>query len=296
MKNAILLILLNWSIQAQQIDIQGHRGARGCFPENTIPAFIYAMDQGVTTLELDVVITKDYRVVVSHEPWLSHEICLDTEGKEIPKTKERFLNIYSLTYQELLQYDCGSKVNTKFPGQVKMKIAKPLLADVLKATERHMKGTTLKEINYNIEIKSTREGDNIFHPSVSMFSDLVYRIVDDYLPWERATIQSFDFRALNYWHRHYPDVQLAVLIDNLKNPDKNIETLGFMPQIYSPYYKLLAKRSIDHIHSLGMKVVPWTVNDPVEMQKLAKMGVDGLITDYPGKAREIGLCHPLQEE
>src|SRR5690349_18285871 len=112
------LTILSMSASAQYIpkfDVQGHRGARGLYPENTIPAFIAALDSGVTTIEMDVVITKDKQVVVSHEPWMSSAICLDSSGNEFSSKDEKKFNIYELTYDEVKLFDCGSKVNEKFP-------------------------------------------------------------------------------------------------------------------------------------------------------------------------------------
>lgn len=287
MRLTVFLLFFTTCVCSQSIDIQGHRGARGIFPENTIPAFIYALDQGVTTLELDVVITKDKRVIVSHEPWMSHEICLYPDGTEIAKQEEKSQNIFSLTYNQIEQYDCGSKGNTRFPEQMKMKASKPLLSDVIIAAERHVKGVTHREVNYNIEIKSSPEGDNNYHPVVSEFSELVYQVINDYLPFERVTIQSFDFRVLKYWNENHTDIKLVALIDNLKSIEKNVEGLGFTPHIYSPYYKLLTKKKVDTIHNMGMKVIPWTINNKADMTRMIEIGVDGIITDYPNRAGEI---------
>lgn len=286
-KFLFLFLSLSIGVKAQNIDIQGHRGARGIMPENTIPAFLYALDQGVTTLELDVVVSKDDQIVVSHEPWLSHEICLDPTGNAISNTQEKQLNIYEMTYAEIAGYDCGSKGNVRFADQTKMKTEKPLLVDAIKAAERHVKGVTLYEVNYNIEIKSTPEGDGVFHPGYKEFSDLVFNLIDQYLPWERVIIQSFDFRVLKYWNEQYPDVKLAVLIENMKSPKTNLQELGFTPEIYSPYFKLLSKSKVIEIKKIGMQVIPWTVNDKEDMQKLISWKVDGLITDYPNRCRDL---------
>lgn len=269
---------------AQQIDIQGHRGARGMKPENTIPAFIYALDQGVTTLELDVVITKDGQVVVSHEPWMSHEICLAPDSTQFSKSKEKDYNIYKMTYDEVKQFDCGSLGNKRFEEQENMAVHKPLLSDVIKAVEWHIKSYTQYEVDYNIEIKSSPKGDNKYHPAPKEFSQIVYNLIDQYLPWDRVIIQSFDFRVLRYWHENYPEVRLAALIENMRSVESNLETLGFDPAIYSPYYKLLSKDKIEALHQRNIKVVPWTVNNPMEMQQLIDWNVDGIITDYPNRA------------
>jgi len=282
-----ILILVSIKATSQQIDIQGHRGARGVMPENTIPAFIYALEQGVTTLELDVVISKDGKVVVSHEPWLSHNICLKPEGSEISKDEEMSLNIYQLTYDEIKQYDCGSKGNSRFPQQEKQKVAKPLLSDVIEAVEKHIKSYTQYEVDYNIELKSSPKGDGNYHPTPKEFSKIVYSLIDQYLPWDRIVIQSFDFRVLKYWSENYPEVRLAALIENLKSIDSNIKSLGFKPHIYSPNHRLLSKNKVEKLHYDEIKVIPWTVNEVDTMQKLIEWGVDGIITDYPNRATAL---------
>jgi glycerophosphoryl diester phosphodiesterase len=293
-------------VQSQYLpkfDLQGHRGARGMKPENTIPSFLAALDSGVTTIELDVVITKDKQVLVSHEPFMSPTICLDSSGNEFKE--ERKFSIYKLTYEEIKIFDCGSKGHTGFPEQEKSAAHKPLLRDVIVAVENHIKNYTKYEVDYNIEIKSTPDGDKKNHPPIEEFSDLVFGVVDQYLPWQRVVIQSFDFRVLRYWHTKYPKVRLAMLIENVKSVDSNLTELGFKPSTYSPYYKLLKEQQVEYLHSLSvdgaekpktkMRVIPWTINDPDEMIKFKEMGVDGIITDYPNRAAQIGLSLPPKQ-
>jgi len=287
-----LLLTASISVGAQiyipKFDVQGHRGARGLMPENTIPAFIMAIDTGVTTIELDLAVTKDKQLIVSHEGWMSSFICLDPNGKEIIAKNEKKHNIYQMTYEQVKAYDCGSKGNEKFPLQQKMKVSKPLLVDVILAVENYIKGNALYEVDYNIEIKSEPEGDNKFHPKPQEFSDLVFNLIDQYLPWDRIVIQSFDFRVLKYWHEKHPEVRLAALVENLNTIDENIKALGFTPSIYSPEYTLLSKSEIKRCHDLRMRVIPWTVNDRKEMNELKDWGVDGIITDYPDSAKNLG--------
>lgn len=305
MKVVLLCVLLVISVQVQsqyipKFDLQGHRGARGIKPENTIPSFLAALDNGVTTIELDVVITKDKQVLVSHEPFMSPTICLDSSGNEFKE--ERKFNIYKLTYDEIKHFDCGSKGHAGFPEQEKGPVHKPLLQDVMVAVENYIKNYTKYEVDYNIEIKSTPEGDKKNHPPVEEFSDLVFGVIDQYLPWQRVVIQSFDFRVLQYWHTKYPKVRLAALVENTKTVEANLNALGFMPSVYSPYYKLIKEQDIKYIHDISvnggdrpktkMRVIPWTVNDPEEMTKLKEIGVDGIITDYPNRAAQIGLTLP----
>lgn len=289
----ILICIISFQLNAQsKLDIQGHRGARGVFPENSVPAFLYALDQGVTTLEMDVVISKDGKVVVSHEPYLSSVICLDSLGNEITPKQERNFNIYKMNYEEVAKCDCGSKGNPRFKDQIKTSTTKPLLEDVIKAVEEHIKSETLFEVYYNIELKTEKNGDGVFHPNPAEFSKLVYQLIDQYLPWNRIIIQSFDFRILRHWNEQYPDVRIAALIENTRSVKTNLQELGFTPDIYSPYYKLLSEKKISELHKLGIKVVPWTVNEKSDMQNLVKWKIDGIITDYPNRAAELGYITP----
>ncbi|HEX5169464.1 MAG TPA: glycerophosphodiester phosphodiesterase family protein [Cyclobacteriaceae bacterium] len=281
-----LLVSVTYMVAGQYIprfDVQGHRGARGLKPENTIPAFITALDMGVTTVEMDLAVTKDHQLVLSHEPWMSSDICLDRDGKPVEEKDEKKYNIYQMTFSEVMQFDCGSKGNPKFPEQEKLALSKPLLQDVIVAIEDHIKSITRYEVDYSIEIKSSPEGDNEFHPGPEEFSDLVYNLLDEYLPMERVVIQSFDFRVLKYWHKKYPAVRLAALVENTRSIDSNLRALGFNPSIYSPNYKLLNKQKVLALHKKKIRVIPWTVNEDSDMLSVKAMGVDGFITDYPDR-------------
>lgn len=298
------------SIDAQiylpKFDVQGHRGARGLKPENTIPAFLTALDYGVTTLELDVVITKDKKVVVSHEPWMFSGICLTPDGNTISEKDEKRYNIYELTYEEVKKFDCGSIGNARFPEQEKIKISKPLLSDVIVAAETHIKSYTRYEVDYNIEIKSEKELYGKFQPHPEEFSDLVFNLIDQYLPLDRVVIQSFDFKVLQYFHEKYPQVRLAALVENEKSAEANLKELGFIPSIYSPYFKLLDNNTVKELKTKvvssdekkprKMRVIPWTVNEEKDMLALKGMGVDGFITDYPNRAAKYKLTLKISND
>ena len=264
------------------MDIQGHRGARGLAPENSLPAFIMAAELGVTTLELDLVVSKDNQLVVSHEPFFSSVFCLDTYGNPIPE--DSVINMYELTYEEIKQFDCGSIQNPRFPEQKQINTIKPLLSDVIDSVESYSKGKNLSPLRYNIELKTKKQTDAIFHPSPEIFSDLVFDLVKKKGILNRITIQSFDFRTLQYFKKEYPHVQLALLIENEQSWKTNIDSLGFKPEIYSPYYQLLSQEIVKEIQGTGMKVIPWTVNDFDELNKVLAWEVDGIITDYPDRA------------
>jgi glycerophosphoryl diester phosphodiesterase len=293
----IFSLLMSITGMAQYIpkfDLQGHRGARGLMPENSIPSFITALNWGVTTLEMDVAVTKDKKIIVSHEPWMSPEICLKPDGSEIMPSANpaQWIYIYQLTFDQVQEFDCGTKPHPRFPEQQKKAVSKPLLRDVIAAVEDHIKSYTQYEVDYNIEIKSLPEGDDKFHPAPLEFSDLVFQLIDQYLPWERVVIQSFDFRVLKYWHQKYPSVRLAALVERKANPleaRETLKTLGFNPSVYSPDYLLLDKETISIMHKKKIRVIPWTVNEVEAMKTLKSWGVDGLITDYPNRAAELGL-------
>jgi glycerophosphoryl diester phosphodiesterase len=294
--NIFLLLTIFTCVQAQvsqlyipKFDLQGHRGARGLKPENSIPGFLLALDSGVTTIEMDLAITKDKQIIVSHEPWMAAAICLKPNNTSISPREEKKLNIYQMTYEEVKQFDCGSKGNAKFPEQQKLKVAKPLLADVIVAVENHIKNYSQYEVDYNIEIKTSPEGDKKFHPTPEEFSDMVYNLLDQYLPLERVIIQSFDFRVLKYWHEKYPEIRLAALVENTKSIYRNLSELGFNPSVYSPYFELLEKEDIQYLQKQKIRVIPWTVNEIEDIRKIKQMGVDGLITDYPDRAALQGL-------
>ena len=199
------------SFSAVAMDWQGHRGARGLYPENTIGAMKEALKYPeVTTLELDVVISKDGEVVVSHEPWMGAEICLDLNSKPV---KERSINMYKLTYDEIAKYDCGSKAHPRFPEQKKVRESKPLLRTLLQETEQLVQASGRK-IEYNIEIKSTEEDERDgFQPGVIEFSDKVVKVIADTVGNRRASIQSFDWRVLKYLHKAYPAYKTVALIE-----------------------------------------------------------------------------------
>jgi len=294
-RKAILLLFLTCCkiTNAQEFDIQGHRGARGLLPENTIPGFIAALDSGVTTLELDVVITRDKLVLVSHDPYFSHKICLKPDGSEITVDDEKKLIIYDMAYEEVRSYDCGMRIHSDFLDQFKMQAQKPLLSDVIKSVERHLKSYTRFEVDYNIELKSWLSFDGKYHPPPQEFSTLVYQLIDQYLPTERVIIQSFDFRILGYWKENYPEVRLSALVDNTKSVDTNLANLKFKPTIYSPNYKRLNKKRIKNLRKRGIKVIPWTINDEKTMIKFINWGVDGIISDYPDLLNKV-YRHSIQ--
>ena len=275
-----------------EFEIQGHRGSRGLMPENTIPAFKKAIDLGVHTLELDVIISKDKKVVVSHDPFFNPNCTTDPSGKFI--TKENKGNLYQITYEEIKKYDVGLRGNKDFPEQQKMTVYKPLLEDMIRESEKYAKAKGVKPLKYNIEIKSEEKEYDISQPKVEEFSDLVYQIIIKQLPPERVTLQSFDYNVLKFWHQQieqkkYKSIALSALIEPMDNNEVqfNLVKLGFKPQIWSPYFVQATEIRVKELHELGIKVIPWTVNKREDMEKVKAVGCDGLITDYPDRAKGL---------
>jgi glycerophosphoryl diester phosphodiesterase len=287
----IWCVLLAANADAQRLspdfDIQGHRGARGLMPENSIPGFLKALEIGVNTLELDTVVSMDGKIVVSHDPYFSADISLDRDGKPIPADKQTTYNLFKMNYDEIKLFDVGSLGNKRFPGQQKMKVVKPLLSDVFKETRKYIKEHKLKSVMYNIETKSTPAGDNVFQPAPAVFAKILYDEIVKNKMQKFVTIQSFDVRTLQEFKKFKIKMPLVLLVENKERVEKNIEKLGFQPDVYSPNYLLVDKSLIEYCHSRGIKVIPWTVNETSDMEVLKKLNIDGIISDYPDRAVKV---------
>ncbi len=268
---------------SKEFDVQGHRGARGLYPENSIIGFIEALKLGVTTLEMDLVVSQDRHLIVSHEPYISSEICKWPTHDLVMLKEEDLLNIYQMSLSEIQDFDCGSRGNKKFPKQKRIKTYKPTLEEVITAVEEEIKKNNLPLVKYNIETKTRDEWDNWLTPAPAEFIKLLIETLDKFDIWDRVTIQSFDKRTLRIIHEKRPEVSTALLVekDNKFTVKQLVQLLGFTPTIYSPEYTRLDKKEMKEIRDLGISVIPWTVNDSLEMVKLIELGVDGIITDYP---------------
>jgi glycerophosphoryl diester phosphodiesterase len=268
---------------AEGLDIQGHRGCRGLMPENTIAAMLKALDLGVTTLEMDVVVSKDNKVVVSHEPWFHAEITTKPDGSFIKPGEAMQYNIFQMNYDEIAKYDVGMKPHPRFPNQEKIKAIKPLLADLFDSVAENMKIRRRPFPFYNIETKCLPAGDGRFHPRPADFVELLMTVIKENQLEEQVIIQSFDFRTLKYLHEKYPAIKTAMLIEDsdVNDFEGQLNRLGYTPQIYSPNHTLVDDDLVKQCHNKGMKIIPWTVNEVKQFKKLRKMGIDGVITDYP---------------
>lgn len=262
----------------KDLDIQGHRGWKGAYPENTLRGFLEAVSLGVSTIELDVVISKDSQVIVSHEPWFNSAFTTLPDGAPLAKGDEKKHNIFWLSHEDIKKYDVGIRTHPDYPRQRSVTACKPSLREVLDNLESH-RGNS--DFRYNIEIKRKKKFDRIFHPDYRTFVRLVMKEIESYDIKDRVIIQSFDHETLTYLHYTYPEYKTSILSDDSKSVQWHIKKLGYIPEIFSPNYKRVDEDLISQCHHLNMKVIPWTVNRMDVADKLIKQGVDGIITDYP---------------
>lgn len=267
---------------------EGHRGTRGLMPENTIVAMQKAVDLGVNTVEMDVVISGDRKVVISHDLYFNPDITTNPDGSYIDKKEAQNYLLYNMSYDSIKKYDVGLKPYKSFPEQQKIAAFKPLLSDLLDETDAYA-ARQGKTVMYNIEIKSDPKYDGIQQPPIEETVDLVMEVVRSKKIDGRYYLQSFDFRPLQILHKKYPTVVTAVLIggNEKRTLDEQIENLGYTPEMYSPNYTLVTAELVAECHKKGMKIIPWTINTVDGMKKMKALGVDGIITDYPNYFSEL---------
>jgi glycerophosphoryl diester phosphodiesterase len=280
------VLTMNTSLsQSTNIDLQGHRGCRGLMPENTVPAMIKAIQLGVTTLEMDVVISKDKKVILSHDHYMNPDYVIPPMSESFSSDKDKSHLLYQMNQSDIIKWDVGSKGNFKFPEQQKLSVRKPLLSELIDSVETYIRLHNLKPVHYNIETKSNPAGDGKLHPSPDEFVDLLVDVIQKGNISKRTTIQSFDKRTLQVIHQKYPNFSTSYLIGTMANNDiaKIINDLGFQPLILSPEYKLVTASFINECKKRGIRVIVWTVNEADDIKKMALMGVDGIISDYPDR-------------
>lgn len=284
----LILFLMSCSISKHMsllpsFDKQGHRGARGLMPENTIPAMYKALDLGVTTLEMDVVISKDEQVVVSHDPYFNSAISTKPDGSYLKAGEDKNYVLFSMEYAEIQKWDVGKKGHPLFAKQQRMAAIKPRLADLIDSVETYVAKTNRPKPFYNIETKCSPAGDGKLHPGPEKFVSLLMTVLKDKKIEKRVVVQSFDMRTLKVLHQQFPKMATAYLLDANQAPniELNVFKLGFTPSIYSPEFRSVTPEMIKICHTKGMRIIPWTVNDAAEIKRLKDLGVDGIISDYP---------------
>lgn len=265
----------------KDFDKQAHRGGRGLMPENTIASEKNAINYDCT-LEMDLQMSRDKKIVVSHDAYFNSDFSLTPEGDSMSKKDGLSRLIYNMPYDSVTKYDVGLKPNPGFPQQKKIHAIKPLLIVLIDSVEAY--ANQKHHINhYNIEIKSSPKSDGKFYTSLEEYVDSSMKIIIEKGIASRTMMQSFDVRALRMIHKKYPRVKTSFLVSatNKKNAQEYVEELGFVPNVFSPEFSLVTKDLVNAFHKKNILVIPWTPNTLEEIQRLKSMGVDGLITDYP---------------
>ena len=261
--------------EAGKIAVHGHRGSRGTVPENTIPAFEAALMAEADVLEMDMGVTKDNVIVVSHEPNIVPERCLDAEGNKLKKA----VPIRSLTLAEVKKYDCGTLVNPKFPQQLSVPGERIPTLDEVFAMVKASGYQAAPKVEFNIETKIFPAEPEL-SPSATDFARLVADAVIRNGMEKRVMVQSFDVRTLKEIKKIAPAIRTSQLTYE--------ELVDIVPalksakaDIWSPNYKWVTRESINEAHAAGIQVAPWTINTKKEWDMAIAAGVDAIITDYP---------------
>lgn len=312
---SVLLLLAGC---AHRIELQGHRGARGLLPENTIPAFAKAIELGVDVLEMDAVITQDGVVVIGHDPCLNVDLARRAPDAWLAPAQTKGPCVRDLTYSALQEFDVGrirpdSDYAKRFPAQTPIDgITMPSLADVVTMAKK----SANPRIRFSIETKlSPFQRDETLAPEAyvdTLMAEIVKQGVMD-----RVTIQSFDWRTLKIVQQKHPRVPTVYLsaqqafLDNINANGREgsawtaglnaKDFAGSVPRmvkaaggsIWSPYFGDLDEAKLKEARALGLKVIVWTVNNAKDIERMLALKVDGIITDYPDRVgkvmRERGL-------
>jgi len=284
MRGAWAIAALLIPLSAAAFDLQGHRGARGMAPENTLVAFATALTVGVDTLELDVGVTRDGVVVVCHDRRLNPDVARGPDGRWIEAPGPL---LHSLSYAELERYDVGrlrpgSDYAAQLPEQQPADGARiPRLADVFALVKKS--GNT--EVRFNIETKiSPSAPEDTLAPEP--FARALIAEIRAAGMQARSSVQSFDWRTLHVVEREAPDIRTVYLTGRRRGQASQpaaVHAAG--GRIWSPSYETLDSQSLVEARKLGLEVIPWTVDEPAYIGRFLDLGVDGLITDYPERVR-----------
>lgn len=281
------------------VDIQAHRGGMGLLPANTLEAMKNAVDLGVNTLEMDIVVTKDKKVILSHDKFFTSEETTRPDGTPVKKEEPREY-FWKLTYDEIRKYDVGLRQHPNYPEQKTMPAIRPLLSDVLTFIENYAEEKGVAPMKYNIEIKADPnwnggiEGED--WPVYNEMVDICLEVINPFKLGDRLIIQTFDERALAYMNVKYPNLHLSYLVGEeevrwLENREMDFDTIlgniGFVPEWFSPASVFVTKSCVDEAHKRGMKVVTWTVDNQDDMNRMIDAGVDAIISNYPNRLLEV---------
>jgi glycerophosphoryl diester phosphodiesterase len=275
----------------KQIELHGHRGARGLMPENTWPAFEAGIRAGMTAIELDTMLTADGELIIHHDPFTNPKLCRNDDGSKI-----KSIPIHHLTVTYLKRLDCGSLKNEKFPGQQIIPFSRIITLRELFSRIRELEKTETRarSIVLNIDAKFPA-GKSPSNTELRKFAEILLTEIDHANLMERVIVQAFEIRLLPHIKEIAPQVRTSALFQWSKWPGVGKRTqesmiarvLAIKADILAPNMRDTDEKLVSLAHASGIAIIPWTVNEPEQMRALLRLGVDGLISDYPDRLKNV---------
>jgi glycerophosphoryl diester phosphodiesterase len=274
----VFLLPLTVLSQSHKVDYFGHRGCRGLLPENSIESFQKAIELGVDGIELDVVVNKDEQLVISHEPYFQSSFCLDSNGMSIENEKQ--WNIYEMTQYDIQQFDCGTKKHPHFNEQVNLTMHKPLLQDLFNQVD-------LSSSIVLFEVKSSKGEYGKSQPYPADFVKIIAAEIAHFQYKNTIIFMSFDSQILEEIHAQLPDYKCVYLtyLPYIK-AKKFVKQLSFKPYALGMFHRTIHMKDVAYLHQNGIKIFAWTVNKKRDQNRLTRINIDGIITDYPDRIHE----------
>ena len=273
---------------ADHIDVQAHRGGAGLWPENTLTSMTNATLLGVNTLELDLQISKDGQVVVSHDAYFHSRYATRPDGSVV-KADDPKEYIYTMPYDSVARYDVGMRPSEVWPGKEQSPAIKPLATVLIDSIETLTRQRGLDPMRYNIEIKCKKGKDEgVNWPEYHEFVDKCVELLLSKNLGDRLVIQCFDVRALNYMHEKYPQLKLSYLTGKKDTDwDTYMGKLNFTPDWLSPEHSTVDAKMVENCRKAGIRLVPWTVDDESEIQRMIDLNVEAIISNYPDRVLKL---------
>ena len=273
---------------ADHVDVQAHRGGAGLWPENTFTSMTNATLMGVNTLELDLQISKDGQIVVSHDAYFHSRYATRPDGSIVmPDDPKEYL--YTMPYDSISKYDVGMRASEVWPGKEQSPAVKPLATELIDSVETLTRLRGLDPVRYNIEIKCKKgKGEGINWPEYHEFVDKCVELLMSKNLGDRLVVQCFDVRALNYMHEKYPQLKLSYLISKKDTDwDTYMGKLNFTPEWLSPEHVIVDAKMVENCRKAGIKLVPWTVDDEAEIKRILDLHVEAIISNYPDRVLKV---------
>lgn len=261
--------------------IHGHRGCHGYFPENSVEGFLYALNFNIEAVEMDIVITADNQIIVTHDLYVNPDLCLNHDGSRIEHHNKMYF--YQMEYKEIKQLKTGLISQPRFPFQRNIASYIPLLSEVVDLIENEVKNKQLKVVSYNIEIKCDNQLPGIAQPDYKTYASLVLQSILNLGIGQKVIIQSFDKAMLREIRNINTTVPVSLLIEDEISPFEHINELGFKPEMIGVDFRKIKLEDIIKLHKESIKVFVFTVNENADIRRMIDYRVNTIITDYPDR-------------